>query len=152
MFRKSDFSGEITAKFFVYRMDVRSELTTDDRLNKNISTNYWITSKTLYAVWPMVKRKKIAKVFALSQCFIELKVSVPTSLSHSISKKQKKKKRNLCKLMKIYLSAHENHLMFPAVNIYSKTGERDKGSFLPKNSLKFCIFTFSTIFIAHTKG
>lgn len=105
------------------------------------------------------KKKKIAKVFALTRKKNGRKLyrvesfRTHLTLAHRVRasrKKYKKEKRNLCKLMKIYLSAHENHLMFPAVNIYSKkrrvSERRDKRTFLPKNSLKFCIFTFSTIF------
>lgn len=52
--------------------------------------------------------------------------------------------RNLCKMMKIYLSAHENHLMFlhivPAAYIYRRNFLI---SFLAKNSLNF----FSNFFV-----
>lgn len=81
--------------------------------------------------------KKIAKLLPLPSCAEkELygvrrgKVFVPNCALARLStaSPKKKKKRNLCKLMKIYLSAYENHLMFlPAVNIYSKKSrERER--------------------------
>lgn len=63
--------------------------------------------------------KRLPKFSLLEKLYrVDKKVSTHRHISEE--KKMEKKKSNLCKLMKIYLSAHENHLMFPAVNIYSK--------------------------------
>lgn len=112
-----------------------------------------LTTGILYGVvWPMEKQKrKDCKSFRLL-----LKASLRAKISFSpelgISKKERKK-RNLCKLMKIYLSAHENHLMFllwTFIRKLRKTGGKLR-KYLPKNSLKFCIFTSFAIFIAHKR-
>lgn len=126
--------------------------------NENISTNYRSTN----LVWCVAdgETKKIAKVFSsLSESFIEWKVFKPTSplLSLSLSQHlEETKKRNVIyanwwKFIYLHMKPSDVPCCEHSFG-RGRESEIDKGTFLPKNSLKFCIFTSSTIFSAHTKG
>lgn len=94
--------------------------------NENISTNYQSQQNPVRCVWPMVKeKKKIAKLFAplwklyRVESFYTHLTDVP---SHSISKKQKKKNTERNVIYANWWKFIYLHMMFPAVNIYSKSG------------------------------
>lgn len=114
-------------------------------------SNYRNSTRCCGVVWPMKTRKqqqRLAKFSLLEKLYgvDKNKFTLPSFVSPrhiSEEKEKKKKKSNLCKLMKIYLSAHENHLMFPAVNIYSKTKKWEsenrklRNTFCPKIHYNF---------------
>lgn len=121
---KSDFGQKKRIKFCCFNL--RSTRESRDSYGewriKILLLTTETAAQTLCSVWcdRFGETRKDCKSFCPSESFYGKESSPPLRLQLPRSKK----KRNLCKLMKIYLSAHENHLMVPAANIYSKTKKK----------------------------